>query len=89
MTEFVIAAVGIILIAVSYLEIYKVKHITVAYKDQFGRIKGYKIDYAYPAKENWMDISEFEKYVAKKKNLLEVKIIKMQVKTQWKLRKAF
>ena len=89
MTEFVIAAVGIILIAVSYFEVYKVKHITVAYKDQFGQMKGFRIDYAYRAKENWMDISEFEKYVAEKKNLQQVKIMKMQVKTKWKLRKAY
>ncbi|MGL5270315.1 MAG: hypothetical protein ACRC7I_07220 [Selenomonadaceae bacterium] len=89
MIKYIIAAAGIILIAVSYFEVYKVKHITVAYKDQFGQMKGFRIDYAYRAKENWMDISEFEKYVAEKKNLLEVKIIKMQVKTQWKLRKAF
>jgi hypothetical protein len=81
-------AIPILAIAASYFEIYKVKTITVAYPDQFGRVRGYKFDFAYPAKENWMDISEFEKYVAAKKNLPEVKIIKMQVKTQWKLRRA-
>lgn len=89
MIEFAIAAVGIILIAVSYFEVYKVKHITIAYQDTFGRVKGYAFEYAYRAKENWMDIQSFEKYVAKKKNLQQVKIMKMQVKTKWKLRKAY
>ena len=89
MIEFAIAAVGIILIAVSYFEVYKVKHITIAYQDTFGRVKGYAFEYAYRAKENWMDIQSFEKYVAEKKNLQQVKIMKMQVKTKWKLRKAY
>lgn len=81
-------AIPILAIAASYFEIYKVKTITVAYKDQFGNIRGYKFDYAYPAKENWMDISAFEKYVAAKKNLPEVRITRIQVKTRWKLRRA-
>lgn len=89
MIEFAIAAAGIILIAISYFEVYKVKHITIAYQDAFGRVKGYAFEYAYRAKENWMDIQSFEKYVAEKKNLQQVKIMKMQVKTKWKLRKAY
>lgn len=47
MIEFAIAAAGIILIAVSYFEVYKVKHITVAYLDPFGQMRGYAFDYAY------------------------------------------
>ena len=39
-------AIPILAIAASYFEIYKVKTITVAYQDQFGRVRGYKFDYA-------------------------------------------
>ena len=81
-------AIPILAIAASYFEIYKIKTITVAYEDQFGSMRGYKFDYAYPAKENWMDIQSFEQYVAAKKNLPQVKITKMQVKTRWRLRRA-
>ena len=81
-------AIPILAIAASYFEIYKVKTITVAYKDQFGQVRGYKFDYAYSLKENWMDVESFEQYVAKKKNLPQVKITKMQVKTRWKLRRV-
>jgi len=81
-------AISLMIIVTSYFEIYKVKHITVAYQDDFGRVKGYAFDYAYPAKENWMDISKFEKYVAEKKQLSQVKIMQLQVKTEWKLRRT-
>jgi len=83
-----IIIIPLTIIAASYFEIYKVKHITVAYEDGFGRVRGYEFNYAYPAKENWMDISKFEKYVAEKKKLPQVKITMMQVKTRWRLRRA-
>jgi len=35
-----------------------------------------------------MNISEFEKYVAAKKKLSEVKIEQIKVKTAWKLRRS-
>jgi len=84
---------GLIIIALliagaSFFEIYQIKNITVAYQDPFGKIRGYKFDYAYPARENWMDIQSFENYVAEKKKLSQVKITKMQVKTRWRLRRA-
>lgn len=78
----------LLVIAASYFEIYRIKHITVAYQDDFGRIKGYAFDYAYPMRESWMDIQSFEKYVAERKHLPQVKIMRMQVKTEWKLRRV-
>lgn len=80
--------IALLIVVASFFELYKVKNITVAYQDHFGRIRGYKFDYAYPVKENWMDIQSFEQYVAAKKNLPQVKITKMQVKTRWRLRRA-
>ncbi len=88
MIEFAIAAAGIILIAVSYFEVYKVKHITVAYLDPFGQMRGYAFDYAYRIEENWLNIKTFEQYIAKKKKLQQVRIMQLQVKTKWKLRRA-
>ena len=82
-----IVVIPIAIIVASYFEIYRLKHITVAYKDEFGRIRGYAFYYAYPLKESWMNISEFEKYVAAKKKLSEVKIEQIKVKTAWKLRR--
>lgn len=81
-------AIPLLIIVASYFEIYKVKHITVTYQDDFGRVKAYAFNFAYPAKETWMDISKFEKYVAEKKKMQQVKITQLQVKTQWKLRRA-
>jgi hypothetical protein len=77
-----------VIIIASYFEVYRLKHITVAYKDDFGRIRGYAFDYAYPLQENWMNISEFEKYVAAKKQLSKVKIEQIKVKTEWKVRRV-
>lgn len=79
--------VAVALIAVSYIEIYQLKHITVAYEDGNGNIKGYAINHTYPAKEKTLDISEFESFIAKKKNLPRVRILQMQVDTEWKLRR--
>ena len=81
-------AIPLLIIVASYFEIYKVKHITVTYQDDFGRVKAYAFDYAYPMKENWMDIQSFENYIADRKNLPQVKIMQMKVKTEWKLRRV-
>ncbi|WP_019554048.1 hypothetical protein [Propionispira raffinosivorans] len=83
-----IVLIPLVIIAASYFEIYRLKHITVAYKDDFGCVRGYAFDYAYPLQEKWMNISEFEKYVAAKKKLPEVKIERIKVKTEWKVRRV-
>ncbi|WP_019555369.1 hypothetical protein [Propionispira raffinosivorans] len=83
-----IVAIPVVIIVASYFEVYKLKHITVAYKDNFGQVRGYAFYYAYPLKESWMNISEFEKYVATKKKLSEVKIEQIKVKSEWRLRRS-
>ena len=83
-----IVLIPVVIIVASYFEIYSLKHITVAYKDEFGQVRGYAFYYAYPLKESWMNIAEFEKYVAAKKKLTEVKIEQIKVKTEWKLRRS-
>ena len=83
-----ILLIPVVIIVASYFEIYRLKHITVAYKDEFGSVRGYAFYYAYPLKESWMNISEFEKYVAAKRKLSEVKIEQIKIRTKWKLRRA-
>jgi hypothetical protein len=83
-----ILLIPVVIIVASYFEIYRLKHITVAYKDEFGHVRGYAFYYAYPLKESWMNISEFEKYVAAKRKLSEVKIEQIKIRTKWKLRRA-
>ena len=41
------SVIGLIIMAVSFFKIYRVKNITVAYKDQYGKIRGYEIKDIY------------------------------------------
>lgn len=78
----------VIIVASSYFEIYRLKHITVAYKDEVGQVRGYKFDYADHWKERWLDIGLFERYVADKKKMPAVKITGIMVKSEWKIRRS-
>jgi len=52
-----IVLITIVIIVAMYFEIYRLKHITVAYKDE---------DDVCLWKDRWMNISKFEKYVVAK-----------------------
>jgi hypothetical protein len=78
----------LVILAAAYLEVYKVDHVTVAYVADNCRMRGYTFDYARNRKDNWLSITDFEHYVAAKKGLPQVKILGMQIKTQWKIRRA-
>lgn len=80
--------ITVVVIVVSYFKLYRLTNVTVAYQDSTGQVRGYAFDYAGHWNEDWLDISSWERYVAEKKNMPMVKIVKIKVNTKWKLRRA-
>lgn len=76
------------LLAAAYLEVYKLDHITVAYVSDGERMRGYTFDYTRKWNDVWLSITDFEHYVAARKGVPQVKILGMQVKSRWKVRRA-
>lgn len=85
---YIVLLVSVVFIAVSYFKLYRLSHVTVAYEDSIGQVRGYKFDYADHWKERWLDIGLFERYVADKKKMPAVKITGIMVKSEWKIRRS-
>ena len=62
------SVIGLIIMAVSFFKIYRVKNITVAYKDQYGKIRGYEIKDIYNLTDPWINVETVEAYIAEKRN---------------------
>jgi len=85
---YLLLLIPVALIVASCFELYRFTRVTVAYTDNIGQLRGYAFDYVHRANEQWLDIQEWEQYVAAKKNMPIVKIVKIKIDTSWKLRRA-
>ncbi len=88
MPELTLSAIGIVLIAASFFKICRVRNITVAYKDENGRVHGYAVKDTYNLGDSWIDVENVEKYIAEKKQMEFVKVVQIKVKSGLVLRRA-
>lgn len=79
--------VPVVLLTISFFELYRLSHVTVAYKDSIGQLKGYSFYYMHHWNDRWLNIQEWENRLAEVKNMPTVKIISIKINTKWRIRR--